>query len=120
MANIEYGALVLGWNRAVPGRESACAELFGTITQYWDRQQKQGKITGWEPVFLTQHGGDMNGFVLVRGTQQNLDAIQHDEEFIENNMRAAHCLQNFGVVQAYVGMPTIQDMMQRWMKTVPR
>ena len=120
MANIEIGALIIGWNRAVPGRELACAELLGTVSTYYEKLQKQGKITGWEPIFMTQHGGDFNGFILVRGTQTNLDAIQHDDEFIEHNLRAAHCLQNFGVVTAYVGAPTIHEMMQRWTKTIPR
>ncbi len=120
MANFEYGALVIGWNRAVPGRESAAAELFGTVLSYYEKQQKAGRITSWEPIFLTQHGGDFNGFFILRGTQTNLEQIQRDEEFVDTNLRAAHCLQNFGVVQAYVGMPTIQDLMTRWTKTIPR
>jgi hypothetical protein len=117
---IEYGALVVGWNRAVPNREAAAAELFGTVNAYYERLQKQGKITGYEPVFLNWHGGDFNGFFIIRGTHTHLDALQREEEFIENNLRASHCLQGFGVIPAYVGSHAIQDMMQRWTKTIPR
>jgi hypothetical protein len=117
---IETGALIIGWNRAVPGREAAAAELFGTVTSYYEKLQKNGKITNWEPVFLQQHGGDFNGFFIVRGTNTNLDWLVKEDEFVEHNLRAAHCLTNFGVIPAYVGTNTIQEMMQRWTKTIPR
>ncbi len=120
MANIEFGALVIGWNRAIPGREAAAGELFGSVTAYYDKQVKAGRLTGWEPIFLAQHGGDFNGFFLLRGTHANLDQIQRDEEFVENSLRASHCLENFGVIPAYVGQSSIQEMMTRWTKTIPR
>lgn len=117
---IETNALVIGWNRAVPGREAAAGELFATTCAYYDKQVKAGKLTGWEPMFLSQHGGDFNGFFILRGTGANLDWIRSDDEFIENILRAGHCLENVGIIPAYSGMQVIQDMMTRWVKTVPR
>jgi hypothetical protein len=117
---IEYGALIVGWNRAVPGREANATELFGTVTSYYERLQKSGKITGWEPIFLNYHGGDFNGFFVVRGTATNLDQIQREDEWVDNNIRASHCLQGFGVIPAFVGQNAITDMMTRWTKSVPR
>jgi hypothetical protein len=117
---IETGALIMGWNRAVPGRENVAAELFTQVVGYYEKQVKANKLTGYEPMFLAQHGGDLNGFFILRGTHQNLSAMQTDDEFVELQLRATHCLQNYGLVPAYVGMPVIQDMMTRWTKTVPR
>jgi hypothetical protein len=117
---IETNTLVIGWNRAVPGREHAAAELFGQVVGYYDKQQKSGKITSWEPMFLQQHGGDLNGFFVLKGTGANLDALRSDDEFIDIQMRAGLILQNFGVVPGYSGMATVQEMMTRWTKAIPR
>jgi DMSO reductase anchor subunit len=117
---IETNTLVVGWNRAVSGREAAAGELFGATVGYYEKQVKAGKLTGWEPMFLTAHGGDFNGMFILRGTGANLDAIRQDEEFVELILRAQHCLENVGVIAAYSGMNVIQDMMMRWTKQIPR
>lgn len=116
---LESNALIIGWNRAVVGREAAAGELFATTSAYYDKLQKSGKLTSWEPMFLQQHGGDLNGFFVLKGTSANLDAMRSDEEFVELILRAGHCLTNVGVIPAYTGA-SVMDMMTRWMKTVPR
>ena len=30
---------------------------------------------------LTPHGGDLRGFILLRGTEQQIDSLRRDEEF---------------------------------------
>lgn len=120
MANVETNVLMIGWNRACPGREAVAAELFGTTVAYYEKLVKAGKLTSWEPFFLEQHAGDLNGFFLLRGTKSNLDALRNEDEFVDFIMRATHCLQNVGVIAAWTGMATIQDLMTRWTKTIPR
>jgi hypothetical protein len=117
---IESNALIIGWNRAVVGREAVAGELFAKTSAYYDKLQKSGKITSWEPMFLQQHGGDLNGFFVLKGTSANLDAIRSEEEFVDLILRAGHCLTNVGVIPAYSGMNTIMDMMTRWTKAIPR
>lgn len=117
---IETNTLIIGWNRAVPGREHHAAELFGQVVGYYEKLQKSGKLTSWEPMFLQQHGGDLNGFFVLKSTGANLDAIRQDDEFVDIQLRAGHVLQNFGVVPGYCGMATIQEMMTRWTKAAPR
>ena len=64
MAN---AALVIGWGPVVPGREQKALQVFGEAIQYYTRLQQQGQIESFEPVALEPHGGDLNGFLLVRG-----------------------------------------------------
>ncbi len=116
---VETNALLIGWNRAVVGREAAAGELFATTVAYYEKLQKTGKITSYEPYFLTQHGGDLNGFFVLKGTGANLHAVQTDDEFVDLILRAQHCLTNVGVIPTYTGN-TIQDMMTRWTKSIPR
>src|SRR5262249_35495396 len=111
---IESNALVIGWNRAVVGREAVAGELFVTTVAYYAKLVKTGNAPSWEPMFLQQHGGDLNGFFILKGTAANLDWVRSDDEFVEMILRAGHCLENVGVIPAYTGMATIQDMMTRW------
>lgn len=116
---IETGALLVGWNRAISGREGVAAEAFAQTNAYFEKLQKNGKVTSFEPVFLQLHGGDFNGFWLVKGNHQNLDWIRTDEEFTELLLRANHCMTGVGVIPAYTGN-NIQELMSRWVKTTPR
>lgn len=116
---IETNAYVFGWNRAVVGREGVAAELFGTTVSYFERLQKNGKLESFETVFLSAHGGDMNGFFLLRGTNDNLNWLAQEEEFVDIQLRAQHCLENVGLIRAYRGT-TINEMMTRWTKNIPR
>lgn len=116
---IETGALIVGWNRAVPGREAQAAELFAQAMGYYEKIQKSGKLNGFENFFLTQHGGDFNGFTVLKGTHQNLASLQMDDEFVDIQIRAGHLLQNFGVIPAWTGKE-VGEMMTRWTKHIPR
>lgn len=115
----ENNAYILGWNRPVVGRESVAAELFGTTIAYLDKCQKSGKVESWEPVFLRAHGGDLNGFFIIRGTHANLEWVNNDAEFQELFTRAMHCLENVGFIPAYRAN-AVQDVMTLWTKTIPR
>lgn len=112
--------LVIGWNRAVVGRENVAAELFASTVAYFERIQKNGTITGFEPMFLQAHGGDFNGMFVLRGVPTKLDALAHEDEFLDIILRAQHCLENVGVIPAWTGMQAAQDRMIRWTRQIPR
>jgi hypothetical protein len=115
----EMNTLILGWNRACIGREAAAAELFGQTMAYWEKCQKAGKITSCEPCLIAPHGGDLNGFFFVKGTHQNLMAIQADGEFQDIMIRAGLCLEGFGMNLAWSGV-SVGELMTRWAKAIPR
>jgi hypothetical protein len=116
---IETNALVFGWNRPVVGREQLAAELFGQTVSYFERCQKSGKLESFEPCFLQIHGGDLNGFFLLKGSQQNLTWMQTDQDFQDILIRAGLCLESAGVVPTWRG-PAVNEVMQRWTKAIPR
>jgi hypothetical protein len=116
---IETNAYLFGWNRPISGRENVAGELFQSTVAYFDKLQKNGKLEGYETVFLAQHGGDLNGFFYLRGTHQNLQWVAQDDEFVDIQLRAGHCLEGVGFTPAYRGN-AINEMMTRWTKTIPR
>jgi hypothetical protein len=79
--------LFIGWNRALQGREHQAME----------------------------HGGDMNGFILLRGDAQKLAAVRVSPEFIDIETQSMLCLQGVGVIQGYAG-EGVQSMLASWNK----
>ena len=114
MAN---AALFIGWNRAITGRETHALELFYSANQYWAQQQTEGKIEGFEQILLNAHGGDLNGFTLVRGDRAKLNAIRETSEFQDLIVRAQHLLEGVGCIDAFVGQ-SVMEQAQRYAKVV--
>ena len=97
------GALFIGWGPTVRGREQKALELFQEAMQYYGRLQQQGEIQSFEPVALEPHGGDLAGFLLVRGDADKLARLRASDEFIALSTRAQLVVDNFGVAGAFVG-----------------
>lgn len=92
--------LFIGWGAVARGREQEAVELFNEILGYYGRLQEEGEIESFEPVFLEPHGGDLSGFVLLRGDAEKIAAIRVSDEFAQFSIRAAIVVDNFGVVGA--------------------
>jgi hypothetical protein len=96
-------ALFIGWNRAYPGREALALETFNSLINLLDKQQSKGTIASFEPVVLESHGGDLNGFVLIRGDRQKLDAFQHSDEFQTLWHQGLWAVESLGVTEGFIG-----------------
>ena len=108
-------ALLIGWNRSFAGREQQAMDLFMKTTEYYTQLQNDGKIENFEPVLLESHGGDLNGFVLIRGDSAKLDEIKREETFINHSIEANFCLQNFGIIKCVVG-DGLSEVLAQWSK----
>jgi len=108
-------ALFIGWNRSITGREQQAMDLFMKVMEYYGQLQNDGKIESFEPVVLANHGGDLNGFVLIRGDATKLDEVRREETFTNFTIEANFCLQNFGVVNGYIG-DGITEVFSQWSK----
>jgi hypothetical protein len=92
--------LFVGFGAPVRGREGQAVELFNEVLGYYGRLQEEGEIESFEPVFLEPHGGDLGGFILIRGDAEKLAALRVSEEFTQFTLRAGLIVDNFGVVGA--------------------
>jgi hypothetical protein len=92
--------LFIGWGQEVRGRETEAVDLFNEILDYYTRLQEEGTIDSFEPVFLEPHGGDLAGFILIRGEAEKLAALRVSEEFTQFSLRATLIVDGFGVVGA--------------------
>jgi hypothetical protein len=96
-------ALFIGWGQVVRGREKRALQVFNESVEYWGGLQGEGKIEDFEVVLLTPHGGDLQGFALLRGTEDQVRALHMDEEFQRRVTRADMIVESQGVVDAVIG-----------------
>jgi len=104
--------LFIGWGEAVRGREAKAVEVFGEAVAYYSKLQEQGQIESFEPWFLAPHGGDLGGFIIVRGEREKLDEVVRSEEFERLQTRVAMIVDGSGVVQAATGESLARGMGQ--------
>ncbi len=103
-------ALFLGWGPVVRGRELKALEVFQETLAYYGTLQQDGRIDSFEPVLLAPHGGDLAGFILLRGSRASLDEIRSSDEFLRLVARAASIVDDVGVIDAYTGDALARQM----------
>jgi hypothetical protein len=106
-----------GWDRAVTGREKQAMKLFQKSMAYYSKLKSEGKIESYESFLLTPHGGDLNGFILIRGDAKKLAEVHNDPAAVEIRLEANYCLSGFGSVFGYTG-ETLTKMFAQWAKLI--
>ncbi len=96
-------AIFVGWGQPVRGREMKGLQVFNEAIAYYTKLQAAGTIESFEPCILTAHGGDLAGFVLVRGEAAKLDALKQTEDWQKITLRAGQIVDNLGVIDAAIG-----------------
>jgi hypothetical protein len=112
----EFG-LFVGWGPTRAGREAATGKVFGEALAYWNGLKAAGEIESFEVVLLGAHGGDLSGFVLMRGDRDKLGRVHATPEFARFTMRAEACLESVGVVHAYVD-DGVTQLMGAWQEAI--
>jgi hypothetical protein len=92
--------LFIGWGQVVRGREGPAVDSFNDTVAYLGKLAADGRIEDFEIVFLEPHGGDLGGFMLLRGNAEQMDAVRGDDEFTRTMLRADLVVESLGVVGA--------------------
>ena len=95
--------LFIGWSDPARGRERKAIEVFNEAVAFYAELERRGEIESFEAVLLEPHGGDLNGFFLLRGERDKLARLRWSDEFTRLNTRAALVVDGFGVVGAALG-----------------
>ena len=95
--------LFIGWGEVVRGRETEATELFQETLGWYASLQQEGVIESFEPVFLEPHGGDLAGFILIRGDAEKLASLRVSDDFVRLSTRVGLIVDRLGVVGADMG-----------------
>jgi hypothetical protein len=103
-------ALFVGFGQPVRGREERAVQVFGEFVGMFGRMQSDGRIESMDVALLDPHGGDLGGFFMVHGSDEQCSTLQTDEEFRRACIDAGLIVDNFGVVPAATGEMVNQEM----------
>jgi hypothetical protein len=109
--------LFIGWGAPVRGREAKGLEVFNETLTYFGRLQQEGAVESVEPVILEPHGGDLQGFILLRGSEERLAELRVDDEFVRMSTRASLIVEGVGVVGAALG-DGLQDSIATYQQAI--
>jgi hypothetical protein len=88
-------ALFIGWGPVITGRETVSFAVFAEAIQYFAGLQQRGEIDNFEPIALEWHGGELAGFLLIRGDASKLQQLRYSDEFTRLISRGASVVQDF-------------------------
>jgi hypothetical protein len=75
--------MFIGWGQSVPGREERGLEVFNEALGLYGRKQQEGKIERFDVVLLNPNG-QLDGYIEVRGSAEQLAALREDPDFRRN------------------------------------
>jgi hypothetical protein len=110
--------IVFGWNRSIPGREKVSGQHFDEFVKYLIGLQQKAAIESFEAVFLDTHGGDFNGFFLIKGASAKLDALISTTEWTTHMTRASLHLDGAGAIRGVTGNE-VTERMALWNSVIP-
>jgi hypothetical protein len=92
------------WGIPARGRETQALEfLKGALTGYLEELVRDGRIERFDAAVLKPQSNELGGFVLIQGTQQQIDALRHDTEFETYAHQVQLIADHVGIVDAWVG-----------------
>ena len=103
-------ALFIGFGSSRAGRERIAAQNFEDSVAYAEQLKAAGEIESVEIVILNAHGGDLNGFFLLRGDPERLARASMAPEFQRLAMRASVANEGVGFVSAVVDGEALRSM----------
>jgi hypothetical protein len=103
-------ALFIGWGAPVRGREKQSLQVFQESVEYWGKLQQDGRIESFDILLLSPHGGDLQGFAVLRGDRKALADVRFSEEFERLVARASAIVDSVGVIPGYGGEALAQQM----------
>ncbi|HEY1286510.1 MAG TPA: hypothetical protein VGF04_10510 [Solirubrobacterales bacterium] len=95
--------LFIGWGAPIHGREATGLDVFNEALAFQGKLQDAGEIESFEVALLGPHGGGLNGFILIRGSAEQMEALRRNDEFERINTRASLVVEDLGVVDALLG-----------------
>jgi hypothetical protein len=95
--------LFIGWGQVVRGREDRALEVFNETIELYGQMQADGRIESFEVGLLQPHGGELGGFELIRGSEDQIDALRRSEDFERINTKASLIVDDLGVVDMLIG-----------------
>ena len=114
--------LFIGWGQTVRGREERALEVFNEAMGMYGRMQQDGRIEKFDVCLLEPHGGGLDGYIALSGSEQQIADIRVDADFQRNMIDADLVVEELGIVAGWVneGIAHQMSMFQEAVAKVPQ
>jgi hypothetical protein len=102
--------LFIGWGHNVTGREERGLEVFNEAMGLYGRMQQDGRIERFDVVLLMPHSGDLDGYIELHGSAEQLAAVREDADFQRNLVDAGLIVRDIRVVEGWTNEGIAQQM----------
>jgi hypothetical protein len=92
--------LFLSWGAPVRGREERGLEVFNEALGMLGRKQQDGQIESFD-VCLLAPNASVSGYVQIRGTAEQINALREDPEFQRSTLDASLIVENLQHIVGY-------------------
>jgi len=93
----------VAWGLPTQGREVQALDLLKETTGYLEGLTRGGQIERFDIAILKPQTTELGGFILVQGTQEQIDTLRHDEAFQVWVNRVQLVADQVGIVDAWIG-----------------
>jgi hypothetical protein len=92
----------VAWGIPARGRERQALELLDETTGYLTRLQQEARIERFDTAILKPQTTELGGFILVQGTQEQIDSLRRDNDFQSWVNQVQLVADRVGIVDAWV------------------
>jgi len=96
-------AFWIAWGLPTQGRERQALDLLNESRDYLERLTQGGQIERFDIAILKPQTTELGGFVLIQGTQAQIDSLRRDDPFQVWVNRVQLVASRVGMVDAWVG-----------------
>ena len=95
--------LWLAWGIPARGRETQALDLLKeTTTGYLENLANEGRIERFDAAILRPQSTELGGFILIQGTQEQIDSLRGDADFLSWVNQVQLVADRVGIVDAWV------------------
>jgi hypothetical protein len=101
--------LFIGWSTPVRGREERGLEVFNEAIGLCGRMQQEGRIERFDVVLLGPNA-ELNGYLEVHGSAEQIAAFRENEEFQRNTIDASLVVDGLRHIEGYTNEEVARQM----------
>ena len=94
--------LFIGWGATVRGREQLALEVFNAAMALYGRLQQDGRIERFDVCLLEPHGGGVDGYIALYGTERQIADVRANTDFQRSMIDASLCVEDLGAVAGWL------------------
>ena len=104
----------VAWGLPTQGREKQALDLLNETRGYLEGLAQDRRIERFDIAILKPQTTELGGFILIQGTQEQIDSLRHDDEFQVWVNRVQLVADRVGMVDAWVdeGLTDATDLYQ--------